>query len=109
MVRVRGQIQADLSASVQQAITDVLVSKTLKAAQKYKVESILLSGGVAANQALRDRFKLEIGNWKLEIPLSVPPKHLCTDNGAMIASAAFFNYKEVPWRNLTANPELYFD
>jgi len=100
---------ADLSASVQQAIIDVLVVKTLKAAQKYKLKSILLGGGVAANQKLRNEFQLKIENFKLKIQLSVPPKYLCTDNAAMIATAAFFNYKPIPWQNLTANPELYFD
>ncbi len=98
----------DISASVQQAIIDVLVKKTLKAAQKYNARSILLSGGVAANQKLREEFALKIENLKLKISLSVPPKNLCTDNGVMIASAAFFNYKEVSWKKLTANPELYF-
>src|SRR3989344_5900292 len=48
---------SDLSASVQQAIIDVLVSKTLKAAEKFKVKSILLGGGVAANQKLRSELK----------------------------------------------------
>lgn len=107
---------ADLSACVQQAIIDVLVKKTLRAAKKHRVKSILLSGGVAANHSLRDRFALEIRNFlpagkagKLEILLSVPPPYLCTDNGAMIASAAFFNYNPTPWQNITANPELYFD
>ncbi|MDO8639634.1 MAG: tRNA (adenosine(37)-N6)-threonylcarbamoyltransferase complex transferase subunit TsaD [bacterium] len=99
---------ANISASVQQAIIDVLVSKTLKTAEKYQVKSILLSGGVSANQKLRDEFKLKIENLKLKIALSVPPKNLCTDNGAMIAAAAFFNYKPVPWQKITANPELYF-
>ncbi|MBI2036304.1 tRNA (adenosine(37)-N6)-threonylcarbamoyltransferase complex transferase subunit TsaD [Candidatus Microgenomates bacterium] len=121
------QLLADLSASVQQAIVDVLVAKTIKAAQKYKVKSILLGGGVAANQKLREQLKLEIvrqrrirlwrRNWKLEIPFFVPEKWLCTDNAAMIASAAFFNlarkgassaYKSTSWSLITANPELYF-
>jgi len=102
-------ILSNICASVQQAVIDVLLAKTLKAAQKYKVKSILLGGGVAANQKLRDQFALEIRNLKLEILLSVPQKYLCTDNGAMIATAAFFNYKPVPWPKLTANPELYFD
>ncbi len=102
-------VLSDLCASIQQAIIDVLIKKTLKAAQKYSVKSILLSGGVAANQALREQFELKIENLKLKIPLFVPPKNLCTDNGAMVASAAFFNYKEVSWKTLTANPELYFD
>ncbi len=99
----------DLAASTQQAIIDVLIKKTLKAAEKYQVKSLLLSGGVAANQTLKERFALEIKNLKFEIGLFVPPAQLCTDNAAMIASAAFFNYKEVPWEKVTANPELYFD
>ena len=109
MKQLNNETIADLAASVQEAIVDVLVSKTLNAAQKYKVKSILLSGGVAANQALRNRFKLEIGNWKLEIPFFVPEKWLCTDNAAMIATAAFFNYKPTHWSKITANPELYFN
>ncbi|MCL4418815.1 tRNA (adenosine(37)-N6)-threonylcarbamoyltransferase complex transferase subunit TsaD [Patescibacteria group bacterium] len=100
---------SDISASVQEAIVDVLVFKTLKAAQEYKVKSILLGGGVAANQKLRSELKSSIINHKSSIKFFVPSKSLCTDNAAMIATAAFFNYKEVPWQNLTANPELYFD
>ncbi len=100
---------SDICASAQEAIVNVLVKKTIKAAIKFKVKSILLGGGVAANQKLRDEFKLEIRNLKLEIPLFVPEKSLCTDNGAMIAAAAVFNYKQVPWKKIMANPELYFD
>ncbi|MDO8621480.1 MAG: tRNA (adenosine(37)-N6)-threonylcarbamoyltransferase complex transferase subunit TsaD [Candidatus Levybacteria bacterium] len=99
----------DISASSQQAIIDVLVSKTIKAAQQYKVRSILLGGGVAANQKLRDEFQLKIENLKLKIPFFCPEKRLCTDNAAMIASAAFFNGKQEDWRNIIANPELYFE
>ncbi len=99
----------DVCACLQKTIIDILIYKTLKAAKKYKVKSILLGGGVSANQTLRKRFELEIKNWKLEIPLFIPEKRLCTDNAAMIATAAFFNYKEVQWQKLTANPELYFD
>ena len=98
----------DISASVQKAIIDVLVRKTLKAAKEFNAKSILLGGGVAANQVLRDRLELEIGNWKLEIPLFVPEKRLCTDNGAMIAATAFFNNNTVDWRKVDANPGLYF-
>ena len=99
----------DICACLQKTIIDVLVFKTIKAAQKYKTKSILLGGGVAANQILKETFELKIENLKLKIPLFVPEKRLCTDNAAMIATAAFFNYKEVQWQTLTANPELYFD
>ena len=102
-------ILSNICTSVQQAIIDVLISKTLKAAQKYKVKSILLGGGVSANQKLRTDLQSSIINLKSSIKFFAPPKSLCTDNGAMIATAAFFNYKEIPWQKLTANPELYFN
>lgn len=98
----------DLCASVEEAIVDVLVKKTLNAAKKYKVKSILLGGGVAANKKLREQLALETGNWKLEIGLFVPPPSLCTDNGAMIAAAAYFNRNETPIEEITADPELYY-
>ncbi len=101
------QLLADLSASIQQAIVDVLVAKTIKAAQKYKVKSILLGGGVAANDLLRQQ--LEVRSQQLVVKFFAPAKNLCTDNAAMIASAAFFNYKLIPWQKITANPQLYFD
>ena len=99
----------NISYALQEAIFDVLIKKTFKAANKYNVKSILLGGGVAANQTLRKRFELEIKNLKLEISLFIPEKQMCTDNAAMIASAAFYNYNETSWKNLSANPELYFD
>lgn len=99
----------DISASVQQAIVDVVVKKTLNAARKFKVKSILLGGGVAANQKLRNEMKLKIVNCKLRIELFIPEKFLCTDNGAMIAAAAFFNGKPTNFSKVSANPQLYFD
>lgn len=109
MKQLNNETIADLSASVQQAIIDVLVAKTLKAAQKYKVKSILLGGGVAANQKLRNELKLNAKRYTLNANFFAPEKKLCTDNAAMIAVAASFNYKPVPWKKLTANPELYFE
>lgn len=99
---------ADLSASVQQAVVDVLAAKTIKAAKTFKAKSILLGGGVAANQKLRDELKLKARRYKLDAEIFVPQKFLCTDNGAMIASNAFFNYKPVLWNHVYANPQLYF-
>jgi len=109
--KIDGKTVSDISLAVEEAIVDVLIYKTLKAAQKYKVKSILLGGGVAANQKLRDEFqkKLITNNSGLITRFFVPLKNLCTDNAAMIASAAFYNYKPVPWNKVTANPELYFD
>lgn len=103
------KIVSDLSASTQQAVVDVLIKKTLKAAEKYNVKSILLSGGVSANNKLREQFVFEIRNLKLDIGLFAPEAQLCADNAAMIASAAYFNYHPIPFSKITANPELYFD
>jgi N6-L-threonylcarbamoyladenine synthase len=91
---------------LQEAITDVLVAKTLRAAQNFKVKNILLAGGVVANKKLREKFQFQISNFKFQIKLCVPPPSLCTDNAAYIASAAFFNYHPVPWQKVDADPSL---
>ena len=76
---------ADVAASFQKAITEILAEKTARAAAEFAVETVLLGGGVAANLALRAEIQKRIGH-----PLRVPPPRLCTDNGAMIGAAAFF-------------------
>lgn len=78
-----------LAASFQEAVVDVLAVKTRLAAQEYHVKQVLLAGGVAANIALRARLEQELR--PLNIRLNYPPIEFCTDNAAMIASAAFFH------------------
>lgn len=95
-----------LAHETQEAITDVLVQKTLSAVKHNKVETLLVAGGVAANSRLREKFQLRIENCELKINLHIPPPHLCTDNATMIATAAFFNYNPVPWQEVTTNPSL---
>lgn len=95
--------------STQKAIFDVIIKKTLQACKKYDAKSLFLGGGVAANQKLRDEFTLIIENNKLKINFFVPTKSLCTDNAAMICSAAFYNYENASWKNVEANPDAYFD
>ncbi len=97
---------ADIAASFQAAAFDVLISKTLRAAQEYGVKSISISGGVAANKTLQKQFKLRIKNLKLKIDFLAPPKFLCTDNAAMIAVAGYINYLKEKKRRLTANGNL---
>ncbi|HSW48446.1 MAG TPA: tRNA (adenosine(37)-N6)-threonylcarbamoyltransferase complex transferase subunit TsaD [Candidatus Saccharimonadales bacterium] len=96
----------DLSYATQDAIVDVITKKTMKAALKYNAKSLLISGGVSANQSLCDRFKVLCA--QLSVKFFAPQKSLCTDNAAMIASAAYFNYKPAPLEKITADPELYF-
>lgn len=78
-----------LAAGFQEAIVDVLAVKTRMAAQEYQVKQVILAGGVAANLSLRARMLQELQ--PLGIRLSYPPIDFCTDNAAMIASAAFFH------------------
>src|SRR3989440_10475573 len=77
-----------LASSFQEAIVDVLAVKTCMAAQEYHVKQVVLAGGVAANLSLRTRLEQEL--LPQRICLSYPPIEFCTDNAAMIASAAFF-------------------
>lgn len=108
MHRTSDQIVADICASVQQAIVDVLVYKTIKAAQNHQAESLLLGGGVAANEHLRKQLQLSAINHNLAAKLFVPEKSFCTDNAAMIAAAAVFYDSPIPWKDITADPELYY-
>ncbi|GER89402.1 tRNA N6-adenosine threonylcarbamoyltransferase [Dictyobacter vulcani] len=78
-----------LASGFQEAIVDVLAVKTRMAAQEYQVKQVILAGGVAANLSLRARMRQELQ--PLGIRLSYPSIDFCTDNAAMIASAAFFH------------------
>lgn len=83
----------NLAASFQNAVIDVLVSKTSKAAQNFQVKQVIIAGGVAANKGLRTAMKEEMD--KLNIKLTVPSFKFCTDNAAMIASAAYHSYNKM--------------
>jgi N6-L-threonylcarbamoyladenine synthase len=80
------QAKADLAASTQAAIVDVLVAKSLRALKETGLKHLVVAGGVGANRRLRER--LDAGAAKLGVRVSYPPAALCTDNGAMIALAA---------------------
>ncbi|MGD8245072.1 MAG: tRNA (adenosine(37)-N6)-threonylcarbamoyltransferase complex transferase subunit TsaD [Anaerolineae bacterium] len=79
----RGKLRADLAASFQAAVVDVLSAKAAWAAEEYDVTAVLLSGGVTANQALRTA-TVERAN----VPVYYPPVFLCTDNAAMVGACA---------------------
>ena len=96
--------RAMLSYEIQEAITDVLVAKTIRAAREFQVKSILLSGGVAANSRLREKFKLSIRHTPFAI--YQPPPRLCTDNATYIAACAYFNPKSIPWQKVKVDPGL---
>lgn len=80
------QNRAHIAAAYQQAVVSALVKKTIAAAESRRCGRICLSGGVSANSELRRRLSEECAS--RDIMLRVPPPELCTDNAAMIASAA---------------------
>ena len=80
--------KADAAASFQEAVIDVLVTKTVAVAKELRVNQILLAGGVASNELLRQ--------WLVKnspLPVLIPPPVLCTDNAAMIAACGYYRRK----------------
>ncbi|MCX6068563.1 MAG: tRNA (adenosine(37)-N6)-threonylcarbamoyltransferase complex transferase subunit TsaD [Chloroflexi bacterium] len=78
---------ADMAASFQAAVVDILLTKTLAAAREFGAQEILVAGGVSANTALREAFLAQT-----EFKVNIPRFAYCTDNAAMIASAGYFRY-----------------
>ena len=97
----------DLCASFQAAVMDILLVKTKKALEKYPVKSLVVAGGVAANQGLRERLAEEIR----DVKVIIPPLRLCGDNAGMIALAAAIEYEKGNFASLDLNakPGLVFE
>lgn len=98
--------QADLATSFQTAVLDILLGKTKKALERYPVEMLVVAGGVAANQGLRQRLSEEI----TDIPVVIPPLRLCGDNAGMIAYASVseWNKNNLAGLDFNAKPSLAF-
>ena len=84
--------RADVAASFQAAVVDVLVDRTLQAAKEYGIDKVALAGGVASNSALRAG--MEAACTKAGKKLYYPSPIFCTDNAAMIGAAAYYEYKK---------------
>ncbi len=82
--------QADLCASIEKTVTDILIVNTLKATKMLNIHTVALAGGVSANTYIRQRF-MELEDTE-GMKVYYPEPVLCTDNGAMIASAGYYNY-----------------
>ncbi|MEA3349693.1 MAG: tRNA (adenosine(37)-N6)-threonylcarbamoyltransferase complex transferase subunit TsaD [Chloroflexota bacterium] len=78
---------ANLAASFQASVVEVLVGKTLAAAEEFQAKEILVAGGVSANKALRQTLREQAA-----LPVHIPPIELCTDNAAMIAGAGAYRF-----------------
>ena len=98
---------ADLSASFQAAVLDILMAKTKKALEKYPVKTLVVAGGVAANQGLRERLASDI----TDVKVIIPPLRLCGDNAGMIAYASVseWNKENFAGWDLNAKPSLAFE
>lgn len=91
----------DIAASFQQAVIEVLVNKTIKAAKQKNIYKIAMAGGVAANSSLRKHMKEACE--KENITLNYPSPILCTDNAAMIGSAGYYEFINGVRHNLDLN------
>lgn len=98
---------ADIAASFQAAVIDVLVKKTQRAAKKIGAKTILLGGGVAANSRLRAALKQMCDSSSPPGTLLVAPKQYCTDNAVMVASLAYYKYKAGLFADLTLEPKAH--
>ncbi len=99
----------EICAEIQQAIVDVLVHKTIKATKDYKAKSIILGGGVAANEELRKQLKQKIQKELPNIQYLSPDISFCTDNAAMVAAAAYYQWQRDKTKNrkdIKANANL---
>jgi N6-L-threonylcarbamoyladenine synthase len=104
---------ADMCASVQRAIVDVLISKTIRAAKKYKPTAISIVGGVSANPLLQKMLADAVAAELKGVRMLKPATGLHTDNAAMIAAAGYWRLmkakKKIPasnWQKVDAKPEL---
>lgn len=107
--KINEKMKNEICFATQKAIIDVLIKKTIRAAKLYNVKTILLGGGVSANQSLLEQMGLNAKRYLLNAKVFSPEKIYCTDNAAMIGAYALLDYKPVPWQKIETNPGLYFD
>ena len=93
--------QANLCASFEKTVTEMLLTNTKKALQKLQIKKLAIAGGVSANYYIRESF-LEMGKEE-GVEIYYPELKLCTDNAAMIASAGYYNFLKGNYADLTLN------
>ena len=101
------QYIADMCAEIQQAIVDVLIKKTIKAAKDFNAKTIILGGGVSANHELKTQFLIKIKQEMPSVEFLFPEINHSTDNGLMTAITGYFHKKNtVDWKSIQANGNL---
>ena len=95
---------ADIAASFQAAVIDVLIKKTRRAADRIGAKTVLLGGGVAANGTLREAMHRMCDKNRPPRRLLVAPKQYCTDNAVMVASLAYHKYRAGLFAPLSLEP-----
>ncbi|MFL2112969.1 MAG: tRNA (adenosine(37)-N6)-threonylcarbamoyltransferase complex transferase subunit TsaD [Latilactobacillus curvatus] len=93
----------DLAASFQASVVEVLTTKTMHAARQLNVRQLVVAGGVAANQGLREGLATAIKASGMDLDLIMPPLRLCGDNGAMIGAAAHIELQKQQFADLSLN------
>ncbi len=93
--------KSDLAASFQKVAVESIVSKVKKAIEEKNIKNVIVAGGVAANNGLRE--KMQEMTEELGVELSIPPMKYCTDNGTMIAAAGYYAYLDGRRADLTLN------
>lgn len=98
----------DLAASFQASVVEVLVTKTIRACQDHEVKQLIVAGGVAANQGLREALTEAVAQDLPGVALIIPPLRLCGDNAAMIGACAHIELQkqELADMSLNADPSL---
>ena len=96
-----------MAKEIQQSIIDVLIKKTIKAANTYVAKTIIIGGGVSANEELRQQFRYKLQTKNSELNFLIPEKNLSTDNAGMIGLTAFFHLKnKKSWDKINAQANL---
>ena len=93
--------KSDLAASFQKVAIESIVSKVKKAIEEKNIKNVIVAGGVAANNGLREA--MQEMTEELGVELSIPPMKYCTDNGTMIAAAGYYAYLDGRRADLTLN------
>ena len=96
-----------MAAEVQQSIIDVLIKKTIKAIKDFNAKSLILGGGVTANQELKKQFQKKLEKESPTTEFFAPKPNLSTDNALMVAINGFYNKKDTTaWQTIEANGNL---